>query len=65
MNKIKEMREKNGLSQQEFAKMICVSRSTISMWETGRTSPTAKRCLKVALVLNCTVDELLKEEKTK
>lgn len=63
MNKIKEFREKKGFSQKKFAEVVCVSRSTVSMWETGCTYPTANKLLTIATVLGCTVDELLKEEK--
>lgn len=33
-------RIKNGLSQNELAKMLDVSRTTVAMWETGKRLPT-------------------------
>ena len=65
MNNIRVFREKKGVSQQKFAESVCVSRSTVSMWETGRTNPTASKFVKIASFLGCTVDDLLREEKTK
>ena len=39
---IKEYREKNLLSQQEFADLLGVSVITISIWEQSKYSPTLK-----------------------
>ena len=37
--KIKEIREKEGLTQEEFAKEVFVSRTTVTKWETGKSLP--------------------------
>lgn len=37
--KVKEIRQKLGLTQSGFAKMICVSVATVRNWEQGRTYP--------------------------
>jgi putative transcriptional regulator len=37
--KVKMIREKLGLTQMEFAKMLCVSLATLQNWEQGRTYP--------------------------
>ena len=63
MNKIKLMREKKKMSQYDLAVAVSVGRSTVAMWEIGVNSPTADKLVKVADVLGCTVDELLREEK--
>lgn len=63
MNKIKIMREKKKMSQQDLAIAVSVCRSTVAMWETGKCKPIADKLVKVADVLGCTVDELLREEK--
>ena len=52
-NRIKEARQKKGLSQEGLANLIGVSRNTISSIETGQFSPTAK----LALVLCIALDE--------
>ncbi len=41
-NRLKEIRKEQRLSQDELAKMVGVSRNTISSIETGQFSPTAK-----------------------
>lgn len=38
MKNLKKLREKNGLSQEQLAKILHVSRKTISSWENGRNS---------------------------
>ena len=63
--RIKELRKKHGLTQESLAMSLGVDRSTIACWETGRSKPKADGLLKLSVALNCTVDELLKEEKTK
>ena len=52
-NRIKEARQKKGLSQEGLANLVGVSRNTISSIETGQFSPTAK----LALVLCIALDE--------
>lgn len=52
-NRIKEVRQKKGLSQEELANLVGVSRNTISSIETGQFSPTAK----LALILCIALDE--------
>ena|SRR3989338_9291020 len=37
--KVKEIREKLGLTQAKFAAMLCVSLGTLRNWEQGRTYP--------------------------
>lgn len=47
--KVKAVREKVGLSQQDFAMLIGVSKRTIENWEQGRRQPTgpAKALLRI------------------
>ena len=52
-NRIKEARQKKGLSQEGLADLVGVSRNTISSIETGQFSPTAK----LALILCVALDE--------
>ncbi len=39
---VKELRKKLILTQEEFAKLLCVSFASINRWETGRHEPTIK-----------------------
>ena len=56
-NRIKEERQKAGLSQGDLAQLVGVSRNTISSIETGQFSPTAK----LALILCIALDEKFEE----
>lgn len=52
-------REKHGLSQDEVAKTIFVSRQTISNWENDRTYPDVQSLLMLSQIYDTTVDELI------
>lgn len=52
-NNLKEIRKEKGISQQELADMVGVSRNTISSLETGQYEPTAK----LALILSIALDK--------
>lgn len=57
-NRIKEERQKAGLSQGELAQLVGVSRNTISSIETGQFNPTAKLALVLCIALNKKFEEL-------
>lgn len=57
-NNLAEVRKEKGLSQAELAKMVGVSRNTISSIETGQFSPTAKLALILCIALDRTFEEL-------
>lgn len=57
---IKEHRKEKGLSQDDLAEAIYVSRQTISNWETGRTYPDVQSLLLLSYVFDVTVDSLIK-----
>lgn len=57
---IKEHRKEKGLSQDDLAERIYVSRQTISNWETGRTYPDVQSLLLLSNVFEVTVDSLIK-----
>lgn len=48
------------MSQEELAKHLGVTQVAVSQWETGETRPRIDKLLRLACVLDCTVDELLK-----
>ena len=50
---------REGLQQKELAKALGVSKSTVSMWITGQTSPRMDKVKKITELLNCTVSDLL------
>ena len=51
-NRLKEIRKEQRLSQDELAKMVGVSRNTISSIESGQFSPTAKLALILCIALD-------------
>ncbi len=51
-NRLKQIRKEQKLSQDELAKMVGVSRNTISSIETGQFSPTAKLALVLCIALD-------------
>ena len=56
-----ELRKQNNLTQKELAEKLNVGSNTISQYELGKRLPNAIMLKKIANVLNCTVDDLLKE----
>ena len=58
---IKKFRLSNNLTQKELANELKVERTTVSMWESNKSSPNIQTLKKIAQVLNCTVDDLIKE----
>ncbi len=62
MNNIKVFREKSGFTQMYIAEKLQIDKSTVSKWETGESMPRVDKLKQLAKILNCTVDELLKEE---
>lgn len=63
MLKIKAIREKLNLSQDELAKKIGVSQSSVAKWENCDNNPRCNLLPKIASILGCSVDELLQDEK--
>ncbi len=61
--RIKEIRQKQGMSQQELSEKSGVSRAIISNLESGKTEQTTVRTLlKIARALESTVDEIFFED---
>ena len=57
-NHLKEIRKEQRLSQDELARMVGVSRNTISSIETGQFSPTAKLALVLCIALEKKFEDL-------
>lgn len=62
MNRVKELRKLNNISQQKLASMLNVHQTAISQWETGRTSPDIQTANTMAKLFNVTLDYLLGSE---
>lgn len=61
-DKLKKYRKNRGLTQEEVAKKIYVSRATISSWETNRTFPDIEKIIYLSEIYQVSLDQLLKEE---
>ena len=57
---IKQRRTAAGLSQEELAQAIFVTRQTLSNWETGKTYPDINSLLRLSTVFRISLDELVK-----
>lgn len=57
-NHLPTVRREKGLSQSDLAKMVGVSRNTISSIETGQFNPTAKLALVLCIALDKQFEEL-------
>lgn len=53
-----ELRKKNGLSQEDLANKLNVTRQTVSKWELEQTSPSLKDLKNIADFFNISLDEL-------
>ena len=56
---IKEVRERQNMSQTDLANLLGVTQGAVSQWENGLSFPRSELLPKIAAVLQCTVDELL------
>ena len=60
--KLQELRKKKGLTQEELAQCLFVSRTAISKWEMGRGFPSIESLKLIARFFSVTVDELLSSD---
>ena len=61
LEEIRKSRKKQGLSQEELAKISGLSRSSIINFETGKRDPRVKDLRKIAKALNVHVQELISD----
>ena len=57
-NRIEEIRKEKGIRQEEFAKVLGVSRQTISSLENGRYNPSIILAYKIAKYFDMTIEEV-------
>ena len=61
--KLQELRKNRGLTQEELAEVLYVSRTAISKWESGRGYPSIDSLKEISKYFSVTLDELLSSEK--
>lgn len=57
-NRVKEMRKERGLTQDELAKALKVSRQTINAIENNKYNPTLELAMKLAKYIRLPVEDL-------
>lgn len=57
--RLKKLRIESGLSQQDIADKLNISRSSIGKYETGAAYPDVEKLILLAELYNCSVDYLL------
>ena len=61
--KLQELRKSRGLTQEELAEALFVSRTAISKWESGRGYPSIDSLKQISNYFSISIDELLSGEK--
>lgn len=62
MSRMKEVRVQKNLQQVDLVKATGLSKGSISLIESGKSSPSMNSAFKIAQALDVTVDELFKVE---
>ena len=57
-NRLKELRTQNKMTQEELAKIVDVSPSTVQKWECDLADPNTGKLIKLAEQFNCSLDYL-------
>ena len=63
-NKLNQLRKLSGMTQEQLAEKINVSRQTISKWESDNTSPDLESIVKISKIFHVSLDDLLKKAET-
>ena len=61
--KLQELRKSRGLTQEELAEALYVSRTAVSKWESGRGYPSIDSLKEISSYFGVTLDELLSAER--
>ena len=61
--KLQELRKSRGLTQEELAEALFVSRTAVSKWESGRGYPNIESLKMISSFFSVTIDDLLSGEK--
>ncbi len=62
---IKKLRKEKGMTQDELAEKLCVTRQAVSNWEMGKTQPDVDTLTKLAEIFDVSVEQIIygKEKK--
>lgn len=59
--KLQSLRKSNGITQEELAEKLEVTRQTISKWECGESTPDFRNLVKISEIFKVSIDFLLKD----
>lgn len=59
---LRQLRKENGISQEELAELLNVSRQAVSKWEQGNGYPEVEKLLLLSKLLHVSLDRLMDEE---
>lgn len=62
-NRVEQLRKEKGLNQDEFAKLLRVSRQTISSIERGKYNPSLDLAFEIADFFGMTIEEIFHYER--
>lgn len=60
--RLAQLRKENGMSQEELAGRLDVSRQAVSKWERGESAPELENLVALAKLYGCSLDELIRPE---
>lgn len=60
--KLQKLRKENGMSQEDLADKLDVSRQSVSKWESGQTYPEMDKLLTMCKIFNITLDDLTNDD---
>lgn len=61
-NRLNQLRKLSGMTQEQLAEKLSVSRQTISRWETGGALPDVESIVKIGRIFRVSLDDLLMGE---
>ncbi len=61
MNKLREFRQRNNMTQSELAKQIGVSQQAIHKYETGEVSPSKKIMTRISMIFSESMDNIFND----
>lgn len=60
--KLAALRKKQGLTQEQLAEILNVSRQAVSKWESGAAYPETEKLIRLSKIYNCTLDDLVQDK---
>ena len=59
--RLQQLRKEKGMSQEELAERLGVSRQAVSKWESGASDPSTANLIALARLFGISAEELLRE----